>query len=145
MHTGGYGGKKIRENVHIQTNDKIRPGLSVTVTGFVEKFADIRPQRIMLKGSAGQTIKAQVKITPTTQYPFKIIGAAAQHGKYIKFHLTDAKESSARGYVLTVENLKKEIGRYDDVIYLKTDSKLRPAIPIYVVGNIFSIPANRKK
>jgi len=47
--------------------------------------------------------------------------------------------------VLTVENLKKEIGRYNDVIYLETDSNLRPVIPIYVVGNILSIPANRKK
>lgn len=145
MHTGGYGGKKISENVHIQTNDKIRPGLSVTVTGYVEKFADIRPQRIILRGSAGQTIKAQVKITPRTQYPFKIISAMARHGEYIKFRIADAKRSNAGGYVLTVENLKKEIGRYNDVIYLKTDSKLRPAIPIYVVGNIFSIPENRKK
>lgn len=99
----------------------------------------------MLRGSAGQSIKAQVKITPRIKYPFKTIGAMARQGKYIKFHLTDAKGLSARGYVLTVENLKKEIGRYDDVIYLKTDSKLHPTIPIYVVGNIFSIPANRKK
>lgn len=145
MHTGGFGGKKVRKNVHIQTNDKNRPGLSVTVTGYVEKFADISPQRIILRGSAEQTIKAQVKITPRTQYPFKIISATAKQGKYIKFRLTDAEKSNAGGYVLSVENLKKETGRYNDVIYLKTDSKLRPTIPIYVVGNILSIPANRKK
>lgn len=145
MHTRGYGGKKIRENVHIQTNNKIRPGLSVTVTGYVEKFADIRPQRIILSGSAGQTIKAQVKITPRTQYPFKILSARAKQGKYIKFRIADAIGSNAGSYVLTVENLKKEIGRYNDVIYLETDSNLRPVIPIYVVGNILSIPANRKK
>jgi len=99
----------------------------------------------MLRGSVGQTIKAQVKITPGTQYPFKIISLMAKDGKYIKFSIADAKKSNAGGYVLTVENLKKEIGRYNDVIYLKTDSKLRPAIPIYVFGNIFNIPENREK
>ncbi|MBC8198800.1 MAG: hypothetical protein ISS67_00890 [Desulfobacterales bacterium] len=36
VNTGGYGGKKVRENVYIQTNDKIHPELSVTVTGCVE-------------------------------------------------------------------------------------------------------------
>jgi len=145
MQTSGYGGKKIRKNIHIQTNDKIHSELSVTVTGCVEKFADIRPQRIMLRGSAGQPIKAQVEITPETKYPFKIISVMATHGKYIKFSIADAEKSNAGGYVLTVENLKKEIGRYNDVIYLKTDSKLRPAIPIYVIGDIFSTPLDRKK
>ncbi|MBU4345053.1 MAG: hypothetical protein L6247_05280 [Desulfobacteraceae bacterium] len=145
MQTSGYGGKKIRKNILVQTNDKIRPGLSVTVTGCVEKFADIRPQRIILRGSTGQTIKAQVEITPGTKYPFKIISAMATHGKYIKFSIPDAKRSNAGGYVLTVENIRKEIGRYNDVIYLKTDSKLRPTIPIYVIGNILSTPPDRKK
>ncbi len=94
----------------------------------------------MLRGSVGQTIKAQVKITPGTQYPFRIISLMVTHGKYIKFSIADAEKSNAGSYVLTVENLKKEIGRYNDVIHLKTDSKLRPTIPIYVFGNIFSIP-----
>jgi len=41
--------------------------------------------------------------------------------------------------VLTVENTKKEKGRYADVISLKTNNKLRPSIPIYIIGNILRI------
>lgn len=136
MHTGGYGGKKIRENARIQTNDKTRPGLSVTVTGFVEKFADIRPQRIVLRGSTEQTIKAQVKIIRMAKYPFKILSTEARQGKYFRFLLKEFKGSNGSGYLLTVENTKKEKGRYADVISLKTDNKLRPAIQVYVIGDI---------
>ena len=145
MRTGGYGGKKIRDTARIQTNDKTRPGLSVTVTGFVEKFADIRPERILLSGTAGKPIKGQVTIIQKAKYPFKILSSRARQGKYIKFDLTKDKRSNAMGYVLTVENLKKENGRYADVIILKTNNKLRPEIPIYIVGNILGAQPSKGK
>jgi hypothetical protein len=37
---------------------------------------------------------------------------------------------------LTVENLKKDKGRYYDTISLKTDSKIRPLIKVRVNGYI---------
>jgi hypothetical protein len=49
------------------------------------------------------------------------------------------------GYVLTVENLKNDKGRYFDTIKLTTDSKLRPEIKIHVYGYISDRPANQKK
>lgn len=131
--------------MRIQNNDKTRPGLSVTVTGFVEKFADISSKRIMLSGTAGKPIKGRVTIIPKAKYPFKILSARARQGKYIKFHLAEVKRSNAMDYVLTVENLKKENGRYADVIFLKTNNKLRPEIPIYVIGNIFRTSPNKGK
>ena len=48
-------------------------------------------------------------------------------------------------YVLTVENLKKTKGRYVDTIKFKTDSKIRPEIKIYVIGNILDRPKNEKQ
>ncbi len=126
MNTGGYGGEKIRKTVHIQTNDKIRPGLNVTVTGFVEKFADIRPKRIILSGTAGKPIKGLVTIIPKAKYPFKILSARAREGKYIKFHLTEDKRSNRMGYVLTIENFKKENGRYADTIFFKNKQQITP-------------------
>jgi hypothetical protein len=66
----------------------------------------------MLSGNAGKIINGRVTITPKAKYPFKILSARARQGKYIKFCLTEIKRSNAMGYVLTVENLKKERGRY---------------------------------
>jgi hypothetical protein len=40
-------------------------------------------------------------------------------------------------YILTIENIKKEKGKYHDVIHLKTNNKIHPEIKIRVYGNIF--------
>ena len=97
----------------------------------------------MLSGNAGKLIKGRVTIIPKAKYPFKILSSRARQGKYIKFNLTKDKRSNAMGYVLTVENLKKENGRYADVIFLKTNNKLRPEIQIHIVGNILSVSPNK--
>ncbi len=47
-------------------------------------------------------------------------------------------------YVLIVENLKNDKGRYFDTIKLTTDSKIRPEIKIYVYGYISDRPTNPK-
>ncbi len=39
-------------------------------------------------------------------------------------------------YIITVENLKKEPGRYYDVITMKTDSPIKPELQLSVYGQI---------
>lgn len=134
--TKGYGGKEVKETVHIQTNDKQRPGLSVTVMGFVEKFADITPPRAMMTGAVGTPVKAQIKIIPRDQLPFKIINTRARYGKSMKFHLEEVKETEKVSYLLNIENIKEDKGRYNDMIYLQTDNPKVPEIQIHVMGNI---------
>jgi len=46
------------------------------------------------------------------------------------------EKSGKKFYVLTVENRKKEKGRYFDTINLKTDSKYLPEIRISVSAGI---------
>jgi hypothetical protein len=81
-------------------------------------------------------IKISVEITPKDKYPFKIVEANAKNGKFITFKLEEVLSQKKTEYVLHVENLKKEKGRYFDVIILKTTSKIRPKITIRVFGNI---------
>lgn len=105
----------------------------------MEKFADILPKgQIRLIGDPDSDIKRSVTISPTEKYPFEITGVKAQKGKDIKFELTEKKSAAAdeKGYVLTVENLKKNEGRYFDTLILKTTSTIRPEISIRVFGDI---------
>jgi len=136
VNTSGYGGKKIRESARIQTNDKTRPGLSVTVTGLVEKFAEVRPNRIRFAGPVGQPLYAEVEIIPRKEYPFTIQNINVKDGRFIRYNLEEKCADGRRRCVMRVENTRMGKGRYADVIYLKTDSNIRPVIPIYVVGNI---------
>ena len=108
----------------------------LSVSGSVIKFATIEPQYIRLYGSVGAPIKQSVTIIPEASYPFKILDASAQNGRDIRFEIKEEKSSQNVRYVLTVENLKKEAGRYYDTIQLKTDSKVKPNITISVYGRI---------
>ncbi len=134
--TKGYGGRKISEAVSIYTNDKKNRRLTVTVTGLVEKAAEIIPPRAILNGPAGKPLVTQIRIIPTERFPLKIVNTRTKDGKFIRFRLEEIKEPGKPLYLLTVENIRLEKGRYSDVIYLETENKAIPPIQIYIIGNI---------
>lgn len=136
MSTGGDGGRKIRESVRIRTNDPNRPWLEVAVTGMVEKFAEIRPERVRLAGPADQPLFAEVEIVPRKDLPFTIEGVKAKKGDFIKYEWIKRCSDGHDRCVLRVENTRREKGRYVDALNISTSSALRPTIPIYVTGMI---------
>jgi hypothetical protein len=119
--------------------------LYLTMMGHVEQFVDIVPKRAVLNGYAGSPIKTTVKIIPNDKYPFTIKKTRTSHTKNIAFTIDETKGSEKKEYVLTVENLHKTKGRYVDTIKLRTDSKVRPEIKIYVIGNIHDRPIKDKQ
>jgi len=134
--TRGYGGRDIKETVRIQTNDEQKPGLSVTIKGRVEEFAQIRPNRAMLIGKAGSPIEKGIQIIPREEFPFKITKVGARTGKFIGLNLEEKQSSGKTIYILKVENRKTEKGRYYDRILLETDHPKMPVIRIPVMGMI---------
>ena len=98
-----------------------------------------------MRGFVGDQITHKVKIIPEEKYPFKILGNRTIQKKNIRYELEEAKQSKMTGYVLTIANLKKEKGRYNETIRLQTDSKIRPDIRIRVYGNILDRPPGGKK
>ena len=135
----------MNKNITVETNDQKNPKLNLTVFGMVEKFVTIIPKNVILRGFVGDQLKTTVKIIPVEKYPFKIIESKAINGKNIRFKLEEHKLSKGMEYALTVENLKKDKGRYSDNISLKTDSEIRPLIRISVNGSIRDKQPNIKK
>jgi hypothetical protein len=103
------------------------------------------PGNVILRGDVGKSIVTSVRIIPETKYPFKILDIQTLNQQNIRCTLKEIKPSEGSGYILTVENLKKEKGRYYDMISLKTDSKLRPLIKISVHGTILDPKPTGKK
>lgn len=122
--------------MYIRTNDPNRPKISVTVTGTVEKFAEIRPERVQLAGPAGQKLFADVEILPRKDYPFVIKDIKVKNGEFIKYEVVRSCTNGNAGCTLRVENTRKEKGHYVDVLYVDTGSKLHPTIAIYITGII---------
>ena len=126
----------IRERVRIQTDDPDRPWIEVAVAGMVEKFADIRPERVRLAGPAGTLAAVELEIIPRADYPFTISRITARRGEFITYELTQRCSDGLMRCTIRIENTRQDPGRYVDTLYLQTDSPLRPTIPIVVTGII---------
>ena len=126
----------MKKTAGVYTNDKNRPRMDLVISGQVERFVTIRPKHVNLRGYAGDSIKASVSLIPEKKHPFKIVKARAKDGNNITFELEDPAKSEDGVYTLTVENLKKDTGRFFDTIILETDSKIRPELSVRVYGNL---------
>ncbi|MFH1985964.1 MAG: hypothetical protein ABIL58_29360 [Pseudomonadota bacterium] len=136
VNTTGYGGQSLRQTVRIQTNDPGRPWISISMIGRVEKLLDIQPERIRLIGGADQTLTADVVITKRTDHPVTIEKLLAKNGRSIRYEWVQRCTAESGRCLIRVTNTQKEKGRYADVLYLVTDSDLRPTIPIFITGVI---------
>ena len=139
VNTRGYGGRTLKKHIYILTNDDKNRKLKLTIAGEVESFASITPKKIKLRSSFNKPVTANVKIVPKKKYPFKIISTRLKKEGCIKYDLKKINGSDGHEYLLTVENIKKKKGRYFNVIYLTTDSKIKHEIKISVYGDIFNV------
>ncbi len=132
----------MKKNILVETSAAKQPNVSVEITGNVEKFVDITPNRLILRGLAGEPIIGSVTVSPDPKYPFKILETRPKNGIDIQARTEEKQENNRTSFIVTVENLKKDPGRYYDVIMLKTDSPVKPEIQVGVYGQILE---NNKK
>ena len=130
----------MKKNITVETSAAKQPTVTLIVTGNVEKFADITPNKLVLRGNAGDPITGTVTLTPDPKYPFKILETKSKNGTDIQAKIEEKKDGDTVRYILTVENLKKDPGRYSDVVQLKTDSTVKPEIEVSVYGQIMETP-----
>ncbi len=130
----------MKKSVLVETSAVKQPNITLTITGNVEKFMTITPNRLVLRGNVGEPVSGSVTITPMPQYPFKVLEAKPKNGADIQTKIEEKKEGDVTAYVLTAENIKKDPGRYYDVVVLKTDSKIKPEIQISIYGQILEAP-----
>lgn len=120
----------------VETSAAIQPNVSVEITGNVEKFANITPNKLILRGNAGDPIIGLVTISPDPKYPFKIVDTKTKNGTDIQARTEEKQENNTTSFIVTVENLKKNPGRYYDVVTLKTNSPVKPELQVGVYGQI---------
>jgi hypothetical protein len=115
------------------------------ISGSVEKFAEIQPKGLVrLSGNVGKSVKKTITIIPDKKYPFKITDIKALKGENIKFEFKETESDQTR-YLIIVENIKPEQGRYFDTLTLKTTSDIRPEISLRIFGDIRAPKLNVKK
>lgn len=134
LNTNGTGGRPLKKNILVYTNDPNHTSFKLVIYGEVQPFADIKPASVSLRGFAGEKIQQKVRIVPREEYPFNIVSSRAHVGRNIRFKVKENWLGSE--YIVTVENLKMNKGGYGDTIILETDSEIKPEIRIPVYGRI---------
>jgi hypothetical protein len=122
--------------VVVHTNDSRNSVMELMVSGMVEKFAEIRPGSVRLSGRVGELVTAIAEIVPRPDYPFKIKNIRAMNGRHIRFSLANKTAAGSTIYEITVTSTRPDQGRISDVIYVDTDSPIRPTLQVTVSGTI---------
>ncbi len=118
--------------VHTDQDGKI---LVLKMSGNVEKIATVTPQVVHLVGAPEDTLQTTVNIVPSKKYDFSLQDQTLAAMKNVAAVLTPAG-SGEKSWQLVVTNIRKTVGRYYEVITLKTDSPFQPELKIRVFGNL---------
>jgi hypothetical protein len=129
---------RYRDVIRLLTTSKVNKEILIPVWGNITPphVVTVTPRHLALSGRAGSPLTGTVTIVPRDNMSFSILEAKAQNGTYIKWDLKETRESGKKAYILTVENIKKEQGRYYDTLLLKSDCKELPEIRISVSARI---------
>lgn len=139
VNTRGYGGHDLSKTATVYSNDSQNKKVSLRMSGRVERYAIIEPNRVRLFGKAGEDIAATVTVTPEPKYPFRLVTAKARTESNIRCKIEEPGESGG-AYRLIIQNIRKTQGRYTELVTIKTDRQDLPDIQIYVYGNILVRP-----
>jgi len=134
--TLGYGGKTLTKQIKVHTKgDSANNILLLNISANIDRIATITPNVVHLMGAPEETIEKVVTIVPSEKYDFSIINNPVPPLKNIDLLL---KKSGAggKGWELLVTNKRKGVGRYYEVIVLKTDSVFQPELTVRVFGNV---------
>jgi len=136
LNTLGYGGRPLAKHIKVFTNDESARNLVLKMAGKVEKIATVTPNVVHLIGAPEDTIQRVVTIVPEEKYDFSIKEESFKSAKKnIDIELKRVK-GDKKAWELVVTNKRKVVGRYYEVITLKTDSAFQPEMKIRVFGNV---------
>jgi hypothetical protein len=134
--TDRYGGKEIQGTILVTTSDAGRPEITIDISCYVKKFADISEHTIMLDGSVRQPIEATSTVVPAEEYPFTITGIKPRKGIDIHHSYKEIQKDGKKGYLITAKNKRKKSGVIRDILFVQTDHPARPEFKIRVQGKI---------
>ncbi len=134
--TDWLGGGAIASPITARTT---RPGwetLRIDVALQVREFAALSPYRVWLRGSGAEAIVETCWVVPNEAYPFSITGIRARKGIWFSHSWREVERDGRRAYEITIENTRRKVGPYQDVLFVQTDHPERPEFRIRIEGRI---------
>ena len=130
--TDGYGGRTLKKKIKVLTDDLAMPTLYLTIQGAVEKVVDITPKSLVFQGDCGTVMEKTITIIPIPKYPLNVLSLKFKTGKYMTGTLEKTQINGKQAYKVIVKTKKEAAGNFYDKVTLKTDSRVKPIINVWV-------------
>ncbi len=114
------------------TDDPDTPTAYLTIQGFVEKVVDITPRTLVFQGNSGEVMEKTITIIPTEKYPLNILELNFKTGQYLTCELKKTQINGKQGFKIIVRIKKDAKGNFYDKLLIKTDSRVKPFITVWI-------------
>ena len=134
----------MEKSAEVLTNDPKEPVVHLVMAGPVDRFVNINPRMLNLRGAAGDRLQGTMIVVPEVKYPFRLTGVQPREGR-VKASFSETRQEGRAAYSILVENERTEAGSYSDTLVLKTDSPVQPQLEVrvYVYLRAAEIPAKK--
>ena len=143
LRTDGYGGRALKKRIKVFTDDPDTPTAYLTIQGFVEKVVDIIPRTLVFQGNSGEVMEKTITIIPTEKYPLNILELNFKTGQYLTCELKKTQINGKQGFKIIVRIKKDAKGNFYDKLLIKTDSRIKPFITVWVKVRLNVEPNNK--
>ena len=126
----------MNKRIMVKTDDPSNAQFYLTITGRVNRVAEVSPSVVSLSGVPGEALEATVTITPAENYEFKILEMSQKFNDQIKAELL-APKPGEKAWQIRVKTYSDKADDLYDIITLKTDSPYKPQLKVRVYAIYF--------
>ncbi len=126
---------KLKQNATVFSNDPQKPKTKIFINGSIKQLITVKPgNRVLLQGHVGDKISKKVTITSLEEQPLEITDITSTIDDKIKYKLKNIQKG--KKYSLEIKTRLSIKEPFHGKVVLKTNSRKKPEIDIFVVGKV---------
>ena len=122
------------------TDDPDNQTRTLTIQGSVERVVDINPATLVFQGNSGEIMENTITIIPTPKYPLNILDIKFNKGEHLTHEVKTSQINGKDAYLVMVKTKETAKGNFYDKLLIKTDSKVKPLITVWVKVRLKETP-----
>ena len=128
---------KLNQEATVFSNDSQKPKTKIFISGSIKQLISVEPsERVMLQGYGGDRISKKVTITSLEEKSLEIIDIKSTIEDKISYELKTIEKG--KKYSLMINTPLGINESFSGKVVLKTDSKKKPELELFVIGKVQS-------
>lgn len=122
----------MKKRIKVSIDDPTTPTAYLTIQGPVERVVNITPRTLVFQGNSGKVMEKTITIIPVEKYPLNILDLTFKNSRYLACELKKTQINGKQAFKVIVKTKKEARGKFYDRLLMKTDSRVKPLIIVWV-------------